>query len=389
MRVIQQAKSLPAPFRQVEIVERKGLGHPDTLIDHIMEGISRRLCDEYLNKFGKIAHHNVDKGLIVGGESSPEYGGGEVLSPVHVFLTGRATHEYDGIEIPVDELAIEVAQEELSKIRNFDARIHATYESKIRPGSKDLVEIFMRSDKHLANDTSFGVGFAPFSKVEKVALHIEAVLNSDDFKAKYPFVGEDIKVMATREGSKARITVAVAFVSKFVSDGDDYFAKKDALKAEVEKLASEFFDEPEIFINTGDSKEAPYLTVTGTSIEAGDDGSVGRGNRINGLITPMRPMTLEAAAGKNPVTHTGKIYSALAFRMAKQIEEEIAEVQNVDVFLLSQIGRPINDPKIVNAELYGVDPESVKAKVEYIIGYNLDNIGQITEDFVKGKLDVA
>jgi S-adenosylmethionine synthetase len=49
-----------------------------------------------------------------------------------------------------------------------------------------------------------------------------------------------------------------------------------------------------------------YLTVTGTSAEAGDDGEVGRGNRVNDLITPYRPISLEAAAGKNPVTHVGQ-----------------------------------------------------------------------------------
>ena len=297
--------------------------------------------------------------------------------------------EFNNVGIPVDELAIESAQAELSKVRNFDIKTHATYESNIREGSKDLVELFMRSEKHLANDTSFGVGYAPLSKLERVALHIEAILNSNEFKGKYPFVGEDIKVMATREKDKARITVAAAFVSKYVSDKEDYFAKKETLTKEVEKLASEFFEDFTIMINTGDDDEAPYITVTGSSIEAGDDGSVGRGNRINGLITPMRPMTLEAAAGKNPVTHTGKIYSGLAFKIANQIIDEIPEVKNVDTFLLSQIGKPISEPKIADVELYGINPDTVRSKVEYIIGYNLDNIEEITKDFISGKLDVA
>jgi S-adenosylmethionine synthetase len=42
------------------------------------------------------------------------------------------------------------------------------------------------------------------------------------------------------------------------------------------------------------------------------DAQFGRGNRINGLITPCRPMRLEAAAGKIPVTHVGKIYNVMA-----------------------------------------------------------------------------
>ena len=52
-----------------------------------------------------------------------------------------------------------------------------------------------------------------------------------------------------------------------------------------------------------------YLTVTGLSAEQGDDGEVGRGNRVNGLITPSRAMSLEAAAGKNAVAHVGKLYN--------------------------------------------------------------------------------
>ena len=100
-------------------------------------------------------------------------------------------------------------------------------------------------------------------------------------------------------------------------------------------------------VNHADNEEAGsvYLTLSGTSAEMGDDGSVGRGNRANGLITPCRPMTLEAIAGKNPVSHTGKIYSILAFDIAERVVREFPEVENADVYLLSRIGQPIDHPK--------------------------------------------
>ncbi len=58
-----------------------------------------------------------------------------------------------------------------------------------------------------------------------------------------------------------------------------------------------------VHVNTADDikKKSVFLTVTGTSAEMGDDGSVGRGNRCNGLITPNRPMSMEATSGKNPI----------------------------------------------------------------------------------------
>ena len=69
-----------------------------------------------------------------------------------------------------------------------------------------------------------------------------------------------------------------------------------------------------------------YLTLLGTSAEQGDSGQVGRGNRVCGLISLNRPMSVEAAAGKNPVSHVGKIYNVLAHELAMRIYAESAVV---------------------------------------------------------------
>jgi S-adenosylmethionine synthetase len=55
----------------VEVVERKGLGHPDRICDALAETLSRNLCREYRRRFGQVLQHNVDKALLCGGQSSP------------------------------------------------------------------------------------------------------------------------------------------------------------------------------------------------------------------------------------------------------------------------------------------------------------------------------
>ena len=81
-------KHVVSPF---EVVERKGLGHPDTLADGISESISRSLSRFYLDEFGQILHHNVDKVLIIAGKSAPQFGGGSILKAPSVVVGGRAT----------------------------------------------------------------------------------------------------------------------------------------------------------------------------------------------------------------------------------------------------------------------------------------------------------
>lgn len=107
---------------EVEIVERKGLGHPDTICDALAETLSRNLCHEYRKRFGRILHHNVDKALLCGGRAAPVFGGGAVLEPIGIYLGGRASTGAAGAEIPVREIAMESARAWLSaNLHAFDA----------------------------------------------------------------------------------------------------------------------------------------------------------------------------------------------------------------------------------------------------------------------------
>ncbi len=339
----------------IEIVERKGLGHPDTICDLAVEKVSNKISEFYLKEYGAIMHYNVDKALLVGGTSLPSYSGGKVLNPVEFIIAGRATVEEGSKQYRIEKIAVEAIKEHFENIfRFFNVSNHLNIKVYIRPGSKELVELYQRigkGDIPLCNDTSIGTGFYPFDELENTVYKTEQLLNSSYIKTAYPFIGEDIKVMGIRENGIVRLTVSIAIIDKFIKNIDDY--KKNILK--IRKLITEqewIKPNYEVDINTADSyeNESIYLTVTGTSAEHGDDGQVGRGNRANGLITPNRPMNLEAVAGKNPVSHVGKIYNIFANNLSKLIVEN-GYCNHASVNIVSKIGKPINDPQILEIKL--------------------------------------
>ncbi len=393
---VEVSCDLPVEKRTFELVERKGIGHPDTLIDGIVETFSNNLCKEYLKEMGSIMHHNVDKGLICGGKTKPDYGGGKFIKQIRVILCGRATSSVGQKEIPIDEIGIRTAKDFLRQhCRNLDIEEHVIFESYVSQGSADLVDVFKREHKTpLANDTSFGVGFAPLSETENLVLATERMLNSSEYQKKNPFVGEDIKVMGMREKDGISLTIACAFVSKHVSGLPEYKESKERMIEDISREAKKHTHRKvEVAVNMGDNyaDDWVYITVTGLSCEMGDDGSVGRGNRTNGLITPCRPMTMEAAAGKNPVNHVGKIYSVLAFDVARDIVAKHSCVKECEVKLLSQIGVPIDQPKSADVRVIMKDGEkfeSHKRMINETVDGWLANITKTTNKIIEGKAQV-
>lgn len=351
--------SLPAPASlPFEIVERKGVGHPDTICDALAEAFSRGLCRFYQERFGRILHHNVDKALLCGGVARPAFRGGEIVEPIEVHLAGRATCEHRGVKIPVEDIAIESSRDWLREnLSHLDADAHVRVVPHIRPTSSDLSELFDRAHTpgaSLANDTSFGVGFAPLDVLEQIVLAVARDLNAVKTRSMHPYIGEDVKVMGARHDSDIELTVACALVGRHVASLDDYRAKKLAIRARVLEVSRRVTDASvRVAVNAADhdTPGGVYLTVTGLSAEAGDDGQVGRGNRVNGLITPYRPMSLEAAAGKNPVTHVGKLYNIMAQRIAHALISEVPEVEETYCYLLSRIGHPVADPALFEVKV--------------------------------------
>ncbi len=392
--------SLPEGDERVEIVERKGLGHPDSICDALAESLSRNLCRYYLNHFGEILHHNVDKALLCGGSATPRFGGGAVLAPAEIYLSGRAVAEVNNTPVPLEEIAIEGSRAWLREnLHAFDADRHVRLHSVLRPGSSALGELFRRPfagrpRPALANDTSFGVGFAPMTALELLVLKTERLLNGRRRATDHPAWGEDIKVMGVRHDAIVSLTIACAMIDRHLSGLDEYLAETEAIRRRVQALAAECgFDNCRIRVNAADdpTSGSVYLTVTGTSAEAGDDGEVGRGNRVNGLITPCRPMSLEASAGKNPVSHVGKIYNVVARSIAERIISTLTEVKSVQCYLVSEIGRPVTTPAISHVRLSvrdGTPVSRLEHRIGEVVGHELQGIAALVDRFVAGKVDV-
>jgi len=398
--IVERLRQTPLEKQRLEIVERKGLGHPDYICDAVMEQISLRLSKEYLEKAGAILHHNVDKSLLVAGQSELKFGGGYVKQPMLFVFGDRATTEFDGVKIDVEEIAKNVAKEWFKKNMRFvDPDKHVKYQVELKPGSAGLVDIFKRKGKVLgANDTSAAVGYAPMTRTEKIVLKTEQFLNSKEFKQHHPESGEDIKVMGSRNNNNLNLTISMAFVDRYVYSEEDYFEKKAKILEEINKFvrANTDFERINIQLNTLDAPgrgiDGVYLTVLGTSADSGDSGQVGRGNRVNGLISLNRPFCSEAAAGKNPVSHVGKIYNVLTFRVAQHVYEEVPELEEVYIWLLSEIGRPIDQPAIAAAQVVMAENSSldkVKSKIEAVLEYELENIDKFCIELAQGKISIC
>ena len=207
-----------------------------------------------------------------------------------------------------------------------------------------------------------------------------------------------MKVMAVRRDRKLLLTVALAVVDRFVPDVRSYFDRKEEMRfALTEYLTGRLqaLDEVAVQLNTLDDPArgdgGMYLTVLGTSAEGGDCGQVGRGNRVNGVMPLNRPISSEAAAGKNPVSHVGKIYTLLTHHMASQVIQRVPAVVEVYVWLCSQIGKPIDAPLVVAAQVIlrkGAGVPDVQPAVQGVIERELAGIHEFGERLARGELPV-
>ena len=398
---ISQLAQVPLEERPLEITERKGLGHPDTMCDNIMNQVSIDLSIEYMKRFGNIYHHNLDKGLMAAGETHVAYGGGKVVKPILVVYGDRATFKVGDEEVPVNDIAVNSTKKWLRKnLRFIDPDKHVKYQSEIKTGSAALQDIFSRKKKGEflgSNDTSAAVGFAPYTEQEKLIVNLEKYLNSAEFKKEHPESGEDIKLMALRKEKEVDLTVAMAMVDRYISSEDEYFKRRSEIIDSINTFIDDKggFKKVNVSLNAldvhGRGLDGLYLTVLGSSVEAGDSGQVGRGNNVRGVIALLRPMSSEAAAGKNPVSHVGKIYNLLSYRIADRIIDEVSGCKEVYVWLLSQIGRPINDPSVVSAQVIpekGVELRTLQPSIQEIIDYEFEHLSEFCDDLARGYINL-
>ncbi|MBI1371656.1 MAG: methionine adenosyltransferase [Phycisphaera sp.] len=377
----------------VEVVERKGLGHPDSICDAIAERASVALCREYQQRFGQVLHHNCDKALLLAGQVEHKLGGGRVIEPMSLIIGDRATHVHGSETIDVRGIAEEAARQWIRQnLRFVDPDKHVRFDVQTRPGAPSLATDFgaMR-----ANDTSVGVGFAPLTETERLVLETERYLNSPGFKDTFPMTGEDVKVMGVRIGDRLDLTVAMPLIDRFIDSEAAYFQTVDAVRFELlvhlrQRLQT--LNDVTVHVNVNDRRSAGnagmYLSVIGTSAEDADSGQVGRGNRVNGLITPGRPQSLEAAAGKNPVSHVGKVYNVLAHRLASLIHQRVPGLRDVVVTLVSRIGHPVGEPLVVDVRV-GLQIrtllQDVRGPIIAVIQQELDRLPQFTRELAEGR----
>jgi len=400
MILVEPFKGKSTTEHMVEIVERKGKGHPDYMCDSIMESISVALSREYIKAFGTVLHHNIDKGLLSAGRVEKSFGGGRVIKPMELTIGDRATLSAGGREIPVADIAIDSAKQWIrNHMRFIDPDAHVEYRVVLLPGSEELTDIFSRPGRVMAaNDTSAAVGYYPLSPAEKVVLNLEGRLNSSEFKNMYPETGEDIKVMGLRNRDSLDLTVAMPLLASYIRSEEEYFERKEIIHRSIKEMLGETggFKRIDVHFNNLDVRGRGlggiYLSLLGTSAEDADSGQVGRGNRVNGLISVSRPLGTEAAAGKNPVSHVGKIYNVLSHKIAREIYENIEGIKEVYVLLLSRIGAPVDRPQMATAQILlerGRTIGGVAKRTKDIFEKEFSEMSRFCEELSAGKYSVC
>lgn len=389
---------------EIQFIERKGRGHPDTLADRLAEKLSVAYCKFSLENFGAILRHQFDKLSLMGGKCHSTFGGGHFTSPIRVLVNGRLSpgignnykHFYD---IAFDTIK-NFLQEELVDFDFYtDARViwevtcHGTrgfvdpvqatragVNHRFRPRSlDDLPETTLP----LSNDTAMGVAWAPLTPLEHTILDLENRLTSRNPEIAPDYLGTDCKIMGTGSPGKTFLTISIPILAHTVFDRHNYFEKLDEVRSYINNYIRSRADlgEVEVTLNPGDltDSECLYIRKTGSCIESGDEGQVGRGNRFGGLSAAFRGYSIEAVNGKNPSYHAGKIYSAMAYDIANLLYDNY-NVSN-EVAIVSQIDRPINDPWQVMI----ASSESLPLRVlEESLHAVLSNPARVTKNFLEG-----
>ncbi|MGY1422627.1 methionine adenosyltransferase [Bacillus cereus] len=389
-----------------EIVERKGKGHPDTLADALGEHLSIMYSKYTKERYGAILHHNFDKVGIMGGQAKVEFGTGSLTQPIRILINGRASSRFGEEYIPVKELLINETKRFFNNrypMLDVDKDLKFLYEVSdgSSPGAVDSNEgsrhyWFSPRDlndlselKFLANnDTSMGCGFAPYTTLESIIIEVENMLNGEQYKIDKPWLGSDIKIMGCRFNKDIRITMCIPQICSYVHNVEEYKMNLELVRKDIINVFQQHpnynFD---LHINTRDKYDSVelYLTYTGSSIETGDEGFVGRGNRIGGVISPFRSYTMEGISGKNPVYHTGKMYCVVATDIAHEIYSSTGD--KCEVILIGQSGQSLSRPWKIIVKFEGDDSqgqiiyETVKRK--------LDDIDLCTDNLMDGKYVLA
>jgi S-adenosylmethionine synthetase len=377
----------------IELVERKGIGHPDTLADMIADEFSNRYSRFCLDKFGVIPHHWADKVTLVGAKSEIGYGTSKLLRPIKAFQFGRITPDIGDMHIDVDGIfknSVQIVMKNVFPDAYLDGFIDCEAITHDGAGPdhpkefydpKSVKDVGKTQEKPKSNDTMIMTSYAGYSPIDIMCLEIENYLNSRNFKKKYPQTGYDVKVLASRFEHDVDVTVCVPFIGLKTPNFREYKDALAAIQIEVNQKLKEIYPKYKISLhfNTKDFGEYAYLTFFGTSLDKGGCGAVGRGNRFNGLITPTREMSVEAPSGKNPTHHSGRLYSEAAFRISKDIYLQCG-VQNY-LNIIARNGDNLDDPAFVFVKCSG-DVSKQANQIRQIVKNSMDDIAGLTKEIV-------
>jgi S-adenosylmethionine synthetase len=349
------------------VVERKGIGHPDSLADLIAEEFSRRYSLHGLERFGAVPNHWVDKVALVGAEAEVDFGGYTIRKPISAYLFGKVTRSVGTETLPIEDLFRTAVENVLAETTSSDQIVHSvrTFVENTAGVGTDHPASFYRpsvldgcrvsNENALANDTAFCSAYSPADPLDILAIDVENHVNNASFQHELTGLGSDVKVMLARAADVLEATVCLPVYPEAVGSHREY----TALVSEAYDRLDAFVNEHPVVrqrpwltrlsVNTKDDRSGAYLAPFGTSLGKGDCGLVGRGNKANGVISASGGAGVEALAGKNPVHHTGKLYTLAAARLADRVHAKLGAPN--EVVFVSRNGDRLDDPSFVGVRL--------------------------------------
>lgn len=369
----------------IEVVERKGIGHPDSLADALANEVSVAFSRHCLNRFGIILHHNVDKLYIGGGHFRNDFGACDRIKPVEVRTNGRMSNTFGEERIDIATIQVDAVSRYLfrvlPKLGTDDVTIvpNATQHTKVpywfTPRNREDVP---DSVAPKANDTSFCISHWPPTPVESIAYRLERYFweVQEGFPVpRFLEIGQDIKALVLREGSAIEATLCVPTISTSTRSYEHYLEliryHEVALQAVGEEFASAHGLRLVVRVNPF---QRLYMLGIGSCIECGEEGVVGRGNTILGISASHRPHTQESWAGKNPVYHTGRVFGYLTAKVARAISTRLQV--GCSVSAMTRCGDSLIPPRFLGVS---VDREVNRTDLESIVESELLSANYVEE----------
>jgi S-adenosylmethionine synthetase len=358
---------LPPDKGMVEVVERKGLGHPDTLVDGIAEFSAVNYAQYCLQEFGAIPHHNLDKAMLLGGLCLQKFGGDNFRAPLNMLFMGRASRSFGDRTIPLSEIQDSSARDYLRRVMpHLDTEDPRTYISSsmtsnhstrphwFAPRSVDDLPEYI-TEEPLANDTATMISYWPLTDTERLALNLEGYFYRTDDNGmpvpRFEYIGQDIKVMCVRKGSHIDVTMAVPQIATLTPDMDTYLERRETLEQALQAYAEASLEtDGSVKVNMttegNTGKPRLYMVTGGSCTDFGEEGAVGRGNKTHGIISSFRPNTMEAPHGKNPTYFVGKLLGYQADLIARSVYEQLGT--RCQVVLQANFGDKLFDPSQIS-----------------------------------------